>query len=107
MLHFWRQLIMNQLRRGRFAARLALGTALGLFAGIGGLPVHAQNAQGTMVGHVQDPTGAVVPHAKVSVKEVDTGVVRTVYTNATGDYYVPDLNPGSYSITVTAPGFST
>jgi hypothetical protein len=97
---------MAQLLRGRPVTRLALCAALGLFISIGCLPVHAQNAQGTMVGHVQDPTGAVVPHAKVSVKETSTGVVRTVYTNATGDYYVPDLNPGSYSITVSAPGFS-
>jgi Carboxypeptidase regulatory-like domain len=66
----------------------------------------AQSAQGTIVGHVTDPTGAVVPGAKITVKDLSTGLAHTFQTNASGDYTVPDLNPGNYSVTADATGFS-
>lgn len=67
----------------------------------------AQNAQGTIVGHVEDQTGALVPRAKVTVRDLDTNVARTLLTNAAGDYSVPYLNPGPYTVTVVANGFTT
>lgn len=66
----------------------------------------AQNAQGTIVGHVTDSTGAVVAGAKVTVTDLSTTVQRHLVTNDSGDYTVPYLNPGSYSVKVEAPGFS-
>ncbi|MGA2807757.1 MAG: carboxypeptidase regulatory-like domain-containing protein [Terracidiphilus sp.] len=66
----------------------------------------AQNAQGTIVGHIVDPSGAAVVGAKVTIKEASTGVVHSSVTSSSGDYSVPDLNPGHYSVTVEAPGFS-
>jgi hypothetical protein len=67
----------------------------------------AQNAQGTIVGHVVDSTGAVVPGAKVTIKNVDTGVTSTFVSNSAGDYAVPNLNPGNYVVTVEDAGFKT
>lgn len=67
----------------------------------------AQNAQGTIVGHVVDPTGAVIPGATVKVENVNTNVTNTVKTNADGDYVVPYLNPGNYSISIADSGFSS
>ncbi|MGB6133382.1 MAG: carboxypeptidase-like regulatory domain-containing protein [Acidobacteriaceae bacterium] len=65
-----------------------------------------QNAQGTIVGHVTDPSGAIVPGAKVTITDISTNVSRHLTTNGSGDYAAPDLNPGIYSVTAEAPGFS-
>lgn len=65
----------------------------------------AQNAQGTILGHVTDPTGSAVVGAKVTVEDIDTNVAITTTTDAHGDYTVVALNPGNYSVTVIAPGF--
>lgn len=66
----------------------------------------AQNAQGTILGHITDASGAAVVGAKVAIKSLDTGVTSTVSTNGNGDYSVPALNPGRYSASVEAPGFA-
>lgn len=65
-----------------------------------------QNAQGTIVGHVTDPSGAAVSGASVTVTDLSTSVTRHLTTNSSGDYTVPYLNPGTYSVTVQAHGFS-
>jgi len=61
----------------------------------------------TLVGNVTDPTGALVPGAKVTVKNVATGFVSTGVTNAEGAYYIPFLAVGEYELTVEAAGFKT
>lgn len=66
----------------------------------------AQNAQGTIVGHVTDTSGAVIPNAKITITDTSTGVVHHVVTSASGDYTIPDLNPGTYTIVAAASGFS-
>ena len=76
--------------------------ALCLLAG----PAAAQNSQGTILGHVTDPSGAVIPGAQVTVTNRDTGVATKVTTNGTGDFTAPALNPGNYSVAVEAKGFS-
>ncbi len=65
----------------------------------------AQNAQGNIVGHVTDPTGAAIPNATVTVTNTDTNVPLTFHTNSVGDYTAPAINPGPYTVTVNAPGF--
>jgi len=67
----------------------------------------AQVAGGTLSGTVTDPSGAVIPSAKIAVKNVSTGVTRDVAMDAAGFYSAPNLLPGTYEITTTAPGFST
>jgi len=61
----------------------------------------------TMSGLVTDPTGAVVPNAKVLVHSLATGLDRSVVTDSAGLYVVPSLEPGDYKVQVTAAGFST
>ncbi|HET8667882.1 MAG TPA: carboxypeptidase regulatory-like domain-containing protein, partial [Terriglobales bacterium] len=66
----------------------------------------AQEITGTIVGTVKDPTGAVVPNATVTITNTDKNVViRTVQTNASGDYVAPLLPIGHYSISAAAGGF--
>ncbi len=77
--------------------------ACALMAGSG----YAQTITGTVVGTVTDPSGAVVAAARVSAKDVTTGVVTSSLTNRDGLYNIRFLPIGSYTITVTAPGFTT
>lgn len=66
-------------------------------------------AQGfsTLLGTVTDPTGAVVPTAKVTATQEGTGAGRSVATNDQGYYIIPSLQPSNYTLRVEAPGFKT
>jgi outer membrane receptor protein involved in Fe transport len=67
----------------------------------------AQSAStATIVGQVVDPQGAVVPNAKVTATNTATGIGRTVSTTSTGNYVIPNLPPGTYTVKVSAKGFS-
>lgn len=70
-------------------------------------PTFAQVAGGTLSGTVADPSGAGIPQAKLLIKNVATGVERTVITNSEGFYTAVNLLPGSYQVTISATGFST
>jgi hypothetical protein len=67
----------------------------------------AQTFRGTIQGTVTDPTGAAVPAAQVKVSSAETGFARTVTTNDQGEYVVPELPLGTYSITVSKQGLTT
>jgi len=67
----------------------------------------AQVTGTTVVGRITDTTGAVVPQAHVDLLRISTGTHRLTATSDSGNYTVPDLMPGTYTITVTAPGFGT
>ena len=62
-------------------------------------------AYGTILGTVTDNSGAVVANASVDVTNTATNVTNHVRTTSSGDYTVPYLQPGSYRVTVQAPGF--
>ena len=64
-------------------------------------------ATGQIVGTVTDPSRAAMPQVEVTVSNEATGLARTVKTNDEGDFTVPLLPPGKYSVTVLAPGFKT
>jgi|tagenome__1003787_1003787.scaffolds.fasta_scaffold20988321_3 hypothetical protein len=85
----------------RFDLRLAmlLAALVLLFAAQG----MAQEA--TIVGTVTDPTGASVPNVNVIVTNTDTGLSRTLTTSSDGQYVVPDLRIGHYTVKATAQGF--
>src|SRR5215831_7792373 len=71
---------------------------------IGGL--HAQTTRGTIAGVVTDPSGNVVPGAKVTATASAGGESRSVATGALGEYRIESLTPGTYTIKVTASGFA-
>jgi hypothetical protein len=58
-------------------------------------------------GTVTDSSGAIVPNAKVVLTGIATGAENTTKSNSSGYYKFPSLGPGSYRVTVTAPGFGT
>src|SRR5215813_41730 len=68
---------------------------------------YAQEFRGALTGKITDTQGAVIPGAKVSIKNVETNVVTTVTANEDGSYSFPLLQPGKYTLTVTNQGFNT
>lgn len=69
------------------------------------VPLAAQY-RGSLQGTVTDPTGAVVPGAKVTLTSKETNSTKTVTTSRSGVYSISGLAPGQYSLTVEAPGFA-
>src|ERR1035438_7118336 len=65
----------------------------------------AQSDRGTITGSVIDPAAAVVPGAKVMVKNVDNGAISDTSTTATGNFTMPSLTVGKYTLSVEATGF--
>jgi hypothetical protein len=58
-----------------------------------------------MVGSVKDPTGAAVVGAEITVTDSEHGITRNTISNGDGEWAVPALSPGTYDLTVVAPGF--
>src|SRR5688572_23281925 len=69
------------------------------------LAVVAQVTTATIVGNTADPSGAAVPGAQVTARNVDTGLTRTVISGEDGTYRLEFLPVGNYALEVTANGF--
>jgi hypothetical protein len=65
----------------------------------------AQEARGTVLGRITDPTGAVVPSAEIRAVSAATGVAVVAKSNESGNYAVPYLVAGFYNITAESTGF--
>lgn len=72
----------------------------------GSIPANAQVTGATLSGTVTDPSGSIVAGAEVAIKEMSTGTIRTATTDDAGLFSAPNLNPGTYEVTISAPGFS-
>src|SRR5579863_9080104 len=70
------------------------------------LRTSGQLSGATLSGSVTDPSGAAIPGATVSIKNVGTGEVRDVTSNGDGLYSAPNLIPGSYEASAASKGFS-
>ena len=57
-----------------------------------------QAITGVIVGTVRDASGAIVPGAKVSAKNVETGIVSVTTTGGEGNYTFPTVPPGTYDV---------
>jgi hypothetical protein len=85
------------------AARNAIGVAVLLAGSIGAF---AQSESASVVGTVSDSSGASVPAALVVVRDTRTNATFNIQTAQDGNYASPPLRPGSYSVSVEAPGFT-
>ncbi len=65
----------------------------------------AQNSRGSITGQITDPSGAIIPHAVVTVTNADTGAITQVTTTNDGFYTAPSLQAGPYQLSVEAKGF--
>lgn len=77
-----------------FAIYIALSTA-----------AFAQSDVGTITGFVRDPSGAVIPNARVTIRNEGTGEVHAVTSDTQGHYTVPNLLPALYTMVAEAGGF--
>src|ERR1700722_257959 len=62
---------------------------------------------GSIVGTVLDASGAAVPRAEISVKNTETGLLRSAVTDGSGRYTVLSLLAGQYEVQATAAGFKS
>jgi Carboxypeptidase regulatory-like domain/TonB dependent receptor len=68
--------------------------------------VYSQNPTGTLRGDVQDPKAARVPAATIVVQAVGSSLKREIKSDDHGEFRLSELLPGTYHVTVDAPGFS-
>jgi hypothetical protein len=98
---------MVSLTRSGKCVRHLIAVGVLLLAILVSVPAGAQVAGGTISGTVTDASGGIIPNAQISIKNVATGVSRTVPTNSDGFYTAPNLLPGTYDVTYTAQGFKS
>jgi hypothetical protein len=65
--------------------------------------LHGQTTNGSIQGSVTDPNGGAIPGARVTARNLDTGLTQKTTTTQAGIYSLPNLPPGRYAITVEAP----
>ena len=91
--------------RGLFSFTAVVLVAL-FFCGAGSIRVKAQTSYGSVLGTITDSTGANVIGAKVTLKNIGTNA-KVEMTSGAGTYSFINLNPGSYSVTVSRDGFQS
>ena len=67
----------------------------------------AQFEDGSLVGTIHDPSGAIISNATVTATNTATGIIATTTSSNSGDYEFPSLRVGVYSVKAEASGFST
>ncbi len=68
--------------------------------------IHAQVVGGAINGTVSDPSGALIPHAHVVLRNDETGALRSLTTDGTGSFAAPSTSVGTYTVTADAQGFA-
>ncbi len=96
---------MNRAVSQSFRKSVYAGLLLIVFLLLSGM-VLGQSYRGSIRGKVSDPSGGLLAAAKITSKNVDTGLTRDGVTNEEGTYVLAELPAGSYTVTVNAPGFA-
>src|SRR5262249_6055309 len=71
------------------------------------MPVFGQGVNGTITGTVTDPSGAVGSAATVEATNIETGALYSAGSTNTGNYAIPNVPVGSYTVNAKVPGFKT
>jgi hypothetical protein len=91
-------------QRASISGWIRLGLALLFF--LPALGAFAQYENGSLVGTIHDSSGAAIPNVNVAVTNNATGIVTNVTSNGSGDYEVPSLRFGTYTVAAKATGFA-
>ena len=75
-----------------------------LFATLTSTAVYAQNAQ--ISGIIKDQTGAILPGVTVTARNVETGLSRSAVSQTAGEFRIPALPPGTYTVITELSGFA-
>ena len=89
----------------RITSRLAGALCALLVAVSVCLPAHAQMVTVTVQGRVYDASGAAIPEATITALNSGTGLSRSITASSLGDYQIPSLPPGDYTVTAEKTGF--
>src|SRR6266511_655135 len=101
-------ILIIQLEGGRMSSPRRLVSFLAFLAALSVAAIcDAQTFRGSITGRVGDQTGAVLPGVTITATNDATGVSRTTTTSATGDFSVPDLQLGTYTVEAALQGFQT
>ncbi len=89
--------------------RLSFSIVAALWLAVSLEPVNlrAQFTAGTVLGTVNDPSGAALPDATITATNLETGLTRTVKTDQAGNYTMVDMPLGRYQVKAEAGGFKT
>ena len=98
---------MRYFRYHGAALALAIALALGFTVSTLQQPAYSQEVSGGLQGSIKDPSGAVVPRAKVVVSGIALMGTKEVLTDQSGYYRFSNLPTGTYSLSVSAEGFRT
>jgi Carboxypeptidase regulatory-like domain/TonB-dependent Receptor Plug Domain len=90
--------------KSRWSSWIQWGAALVML--LAALNLSAQYDTGTILGTIHDSTGAVVPNAAVTVTNTATGLASVAKTSDSGDYEVPQLRVGQYTVAASATGYA-
>lgn len=96
----------------RPGGKLRAGIAFGAWALVlalivlGPTPVRAQSTFGSIRGNVQDPSGAAIPGAQVTLHSIDENTDRSVTSDDTGNYVLENVKAGKYSLNAKRTGFA-
>jgi hypothetical protein len=92
---------VSAIRAAMFVAFLLMG-AIGLSTAAA-----AQNSSSSVNGVITDPVQDVIAGVKVTLKNVDTNVLRTTTSNASGNYFFTNVPPAQYMLMFSAPSFQS
>ncbi len=87
--------------------RIAIGITVVLLLVWGTTPARAQSNAATLTGTVVDTTGAVIPHAKVTITDQASGVIRTTSSDDRGVFSLVGIPVATYDVEIAAPGFNS
>src|SRR5579875_4134708 len=97
-------MLRKHFRVGSFALHISLAATVAILPPVARSQTEAFSA--SLAGEVHDVSEAAIPGATVTVASKDKGISRTFKTDVQGRYSFASLPPGTYSLTVEAPGFS-
>lgn len=88
------------------ARRISLSLVCVLATAIAPHQAAAQNSAGGLRGKIQDPSGARVPNAQITVTDLNLNFTRETTASSKGEFQIDDLLPGTYKVTVQKPTFA-
>src|SRR5205085_8258817 len=89
-----------------FRSILAFTFLVALIASMNAISFAQSAVTGAISGTVTDPRSAVLPSAKVSIRNIGTNKEETAITGNEGSFKFNNLQPGTYALTVSATGFA-